>query len=154
MNQFLLLFFYVGGSAIVVPANKKGKGKKRGTDAGSSKAMDLLINDFGIEYAVSGRAACSGCQQKIPKGEIRIKKLFHDTEVGMRFGGQAVWHHVECFAQLRAELGWFASAEMLPGYNKLSADDKKIVLKNVPLVSIFFTTLSTDNRLIVIRFIT
>lgn len=100
--------------------------------------MKILINDFGVEYAVSGRAGCSGCQLKIPKGEIRIKKVFHDTEIGMKFGGQAVWHHTECFAQLRTELGWFASAEMLPGYKQLSKDDKKIVLKHIPLVLSFY----------------
>lgn len=119
-----------GGAAIVVPA-PKGKGKKRGADA-ESKAAALLLKDFGIEYAVSGRAGCAGCHQKIAKDEVRIKKVAHDTEVGMKYGGQAVWHHVECFAQLRSELGWFESAEKLPGYKQLKADDKQTVKKHIP----------------------
>lgn len=48
----------------------------------------MLIKDFGIEYAKSGRAACAGCHLKISKDEVRIKKMLYDTEVGMKFGGQ------------------------------------------------------------------
>lgn len=115
-----------------MPEAKKGKGKKRGADAGTSKAMALLINDFGVENAKSGRAHCAGCQLKIIKDEVRIKKIAHDTEIGMKFGGQAVWHHVECFAKLRSELGWFESAEKLPGYKQLSKEDREAVKKQIP----------------------
>lgn len=124
------LNFLSGGTSIVVPV-AKGKGKKRGADS-DAKAMAMLMKDFGIEYAVSGRAGCAGCHQKIPKDEVRIKKVVHDTEVGMKYGGQAVWHHTECFAQLRSELGWFESAEKLPGFKQLSADDKQTVKKHIP----------------------
>lgn len=116
----------------VIPEAKKGKGKKRAADAGTSKAMAMLIKDFGIEYAKSGRASCAGCYQKIPKDEVRIKKVAHDTEIGMKFGGQAVWHHVGCFAQLRSELGWFESADKLPGFKDLSKEDKDITKKQIP----------------------
>lgn len=121
-----------GGAVIPEPKKSKGKGKKREADAGTSKAMAKLINDFGIENAKSGRAACAGCQLKIAKDEVRIKKIVHDTEIGMKFGGQAIWHHVECFAQLRSELGWFETAEKLPGFNTLSKDDKQMVKKHIP----------------------
>lgn len=80
-----------------MPQTKKGKGKKREADAGMSKAQAQLINDFGVEYAKSGRAMCAGCEIKIIKDEVRIKKIVHDTEIGMKFGGQSIWHHVECF---------------------------------------------------------
>lgn len=120
------------GVIAVVPETKKGKGKKRTADAGTSKKMALLVKDFGVEYAVSGRAGCAGCHLKISKDEVRIKKVAHDTEVGMRFGGQAVWYHVECFAQLRTELGWFESADKLPGFNTLSKEDQQIAKKHIP----------------------
>lgn len=117
---------------MVVPV-AKGKGKKRDAEAASSsKEMERLIKDFGIEYAVSGRAQCAACFIKIPKDEIRIKKTAYDTEVGMKFGGQAIWHHLECFAQIRSELGWFETAEKLPGYKQLSKDDRAKVLKHIP----------------------
>lgn len=96
--------------------------------------MAILINDFGIENAKSGRATCAGCHLKISKDEVRIKKTLHDTEVGMKFGGQAIWHHVECFAQLRSELGWFESAEKLPGFKSLSKDEQQAAKKHVPAI--------------------
>lgn len=122
------------GATAVIPTSKKGKSKKRLADdeGESSKAMSMLIKDFGIEYAKSGRAACVGCQLKIAKDEVRIKKTVYDTEVGMKFGGQPLWHHVECFAQLRSELGWFESAEKLPGFKSLSKEDKANAKKHIP----------------------
>lgn len=71
---------------------------------------------------------------KISKDEVRIKKVVHDTEIGMKFGGQAIWHHVECFAQLRSELGWFESAEKLPGFKLLSKEDQQTAKKNIPAI--------------------
>lgn len=120
--------------SIVVPEPKgRGKGKKRaGENSSASSLSAALLKDFGIEYAKSGRAACAGCEQKIPKDEVRIKKTLYDTEVGMKFGGQAIWHHVECFAQLRSEVGWFETGEFLPGYKSLSKDDQAIVKKHLP----------------------
>lgn len=91
-----------------------------------------LLNDFGIEYAKSGRASCPGCLLKISKDEVRIKKTVHDTEIGMKFGGQALWHHVECFAQLRTELGWLETGALLPGFANLDKEDQANVKKHLP----------------------
>lgn len=122
------------GAVAVVPQAKKRKGKKTSDDAGTSKQMAMLINDFGIENAKSGRASCAGCHLKISKDDVRIKKTVHDTEIGMKFGGQAIWHHVDCFAQLRSELGWFESAEKLPGFKSLSKDDQQTAKKAIPAI--------------------
>lgn len=124
-------------SGIVVPEPKsksKGKGKKRSGDDESTGGglSSTLLKDFGVEYAASGRAACPACFLKISKDELRIRKTVYDTEVGMKFGGQAKWHHVECFAQLRSELGWFESGEKLPGYRNLKKDDQAVVKKHLP----------------------
>lgn len=118
------------GVTVVVPQSQKGK--KRTADAGTSKGMEMLIKDFGVEYAKSSRSTCAGCHLKISKDEVRIKKVAHDTEVGMKFGGQPIWHHVECFAQLRSTLGWFESGSKLPGFKSLETDDKKTVEKHIP----------------------
>lgn len=83
--------------------------------------------DYGIEYSKSGRAECRGCETKILKDEIRAKKVSFDTEVGMKYGGQPLWHHLDCFAKLRTELGWFAAGNQLPGYSTLRKDDQKQV---------------------------
>lgn len=98
-----------------------GKGKKR------SKSGDIVLKDFGIEYAKSGRAMCAACEIKISKDELRIKKTVYDTEVGKKFGGQALWHHVECFEKMRNDLGFFSSGDVLPGFKDLQPEDKKKV---------------------------
>ncbi|KAH8380159.1 hypothetical protein KR009_009295 [Drosophila setifemur] len=103
-------------------------GKKR------AKNDDVALKDFGIEYAKSARAACRGCEQKISKDQIRIRKTVYDTEIGMKYGGQPLWHHLECFAQLRSELNWFDSGENLPGFAGLKSDDKKEVKSVLPAI--------------------
>lgn len=50
----------------------------------------------------------------------------------MKFGGQAIWHHADCFAQMRGELGWFESAKKLPGFEQLSKEDQETVKKQIP----------------------
>lgn len=45
----------------------------------------------------------------------------------MKYGGQALWHHLDCFAKLRTELGWFSDGTQLPGYADLKKDDQKTV---------------------------
>lgn len=133
-------------TSIVLP---KGKGKKRA--AVKEVVMSAkALRDFGVEYSVSSRAGCCGCRQKILKDEVRCKKLIYDTEVGMRFGGQPLWHHLECFAkvnafympltietrysnmfQLKSELGWLAGGEQLPGFTCLSATDQELVKNTI-----------------------
>lgn len=48
--------------------------------------MNKLLHDFEIQYSISGRALCAECLQKIPKEEIRIKKVVRHTPIGMKFG--------------------------------------------------------------------
>lgn len=117
------------GGDIIVPDKK---GKKRDSKAVASKKSAL--KDFIIEYSKSSRAGCRGCEQKIMKEEIRISKKDFETDVGKRYGGQDMWHHVSCFAKLRAELGYFESAEALPGFKALNNEDQKSVLKEIPAI--------------------
>lgn len=131
-------------AAIVLPKAVKGKKREAVKEV---KMTAKALRDFGVEYSVSSRAGCCGCRQKILKDEVRCKKMIYDTEVGMRFGGQPLWHHLECFAkvnasympksnktnhrfyifQLKSELGWFAGGEQLPGFKNLSAKDQELV---------------------------
>lgn len=131
MLAFIFIFIYKGElSSVVMPSDgsKKESGKKRSKAAAMGNAA---LKDYGIEYSKSGRAACRGCEQKILKGEVRIRKTVYDTEVGMKYGGQPLWHHVECFAQLRQELGWLDKGANLPGYNTLKPEDKEVVDKAI-----------------------
>lgn len=122
----IFLCFVLESCASVVLGGTSKKGGKR------TKKENNMLKDFGIEYAKSGRAACCGCKQKILKDQIRVRKTVFDTEVGMKFGGQALWHHVECFAQIREELGWFDTGENLPGFESIKDDDKADIKKALP----------------------
>lgn len=130
--DFLSLSADVSNIVDIVPKGK-GKGKKRtANDDDEVKMSTAATKDFGIEYAKSGRAVCRGCENKILKSEVRVKKVSFDSEVGMKYGGQAMWHHLDCFAKLRTELSWFGSGKDLPGYTQLTADDKSSVNAALP----------------------
>lgn len=118
-------------SGVVVPT-AKGKGKKR---AAASSASSVILKDYGVEYSASGRATCCGCQIKILKDVVRVKKTVYDTEVGMKYGGQPLWHHLDCFAKVRDDLGYYESGDKLPGFNTLNKDDQKLVKKTLPAVA-------------------
>ncbi|XP_050742158.1 poly [ADP-ribose] polymerase isoform X5 [Drosophila biarmipes] len=99
-----------------------------------SKSANLVLKDFGIEYAKSSRSTCRGCEQKINKDQVRLRKTVYDTEVGMKYGGQPLWHHLDCFAQLRTELGWFDSGENMLGYTSLKSKDQKEIKNILPAI--------------------
>lgn len=115
-------------TGIILPETSKGKkGKKRSADEASSS--NAALKDFGIEYSKSSRAECVGCNNKIMKDDVRVKKTVYDTEVGIKFGGQALWHHLECFVSVRGDYGFYVGGEDLPGFRELSPEDKKKVKK-------------------------
>lgn len=107
------------------------KGQKR--VAQSSQESSIVLNDFGVQYSVSSRAQCVGCRSRIMKGDVRVKKVVYFTEVGMRFGGQAFWHHLQCFAEICGnEYEFHLSGEELPGFSSLSTADQQMVVKALP----------------------
>lgn len=55
----------------------------------------------------------------------------YDTEVGSKYGGQPLWHHVKCFAECRSNLLYFAGGESLPGFNSLKKEDQEIVKNEI-----------------------
>lgn len=62
---------------------------------------------------------------------MRCKKIIYTTEVGMQFGGQPLWHHFDCFVELRSDLGWYGSGDQLPGFKQLTAEDRDMVMKSL-----------------------
>lgn len=108
------------------------EGNKHGKNA--QKAHKKLLHDFEIQYSVSGRAKCAECLQNIPKEDIRVKKVVRHTPIGMKFGGQSLWRHLDCFVKSRDKVGWYDSAEKLPGFKKLSKEDQGSVKKQLPYV--------------------
>lgn len=96
-------------------------------------STSIVLNDFGVEYSKSSRAECVGCRSKIMKELIRVKKVVYHTEVGMKFGGQPFWHHLDCFARICSdEYGFFLSGDKLPGFKNLTPDDQEKVREALP----------------------
>ncbi|KAM3962867.1 poly-(ADP-ribose) polymerase [Aphomia sociella] len=116
-------------SGAVLPAEET-KGKKRKASK-TSQAASGNLKDFAVEYSKSSRATCKHCEIKICKGEVRICKIVFDTEVGAKFGGQPLWHHVKCFAESRNELLFFAGGDSLPGFKTLKKDDMEMVMEEI-----------------------
>ncbi|XP_044742670.1 poly [ADP-ribose] polymerase isoform X2 [Chrysoperla carnea] len=118
-------------SGVVLATAKGAKGKKRPAKG----EENLALKDFVLDYSKSNRSTCRGCELKIMKNEIRISKKDFETDVGKRYGGQDMWHHLECFAKLRSSLLFFASGDCLPGFPMLNAEDKKLVREKLPAIS-------------------
>lgn len=66
------------------------------------------------------------------KEEVRVSKKDFESEAGRRYGGQDMWHHLECFAKLRGELGYYESVDKMPGFKSLDKDDKAKALTALP----------------------
>ncbi|XP_026751130.1 poly [ADP-ribose] polymerase [Galleria mellonella] len=116
-------------SGVVLPSEEtKGKKRKAGK---SSEAASGAVKDFAVEYSKSSRATCKHCEIKICKGEVRISKTVFDTEIGAKYGGQPLWHHVKCFAEARSELLYFAGGESLPGFKTLKKEDQKMIADEI-----------------------
>lgn len=93
------------------------------------------LPDFHIEYTRSERDACSGCKHMIRVPEIRVMNVVYTTDLTVEnfsFGGKATWYHVPCFVRKRHDLGWLESAELIPGFKRLSEADKQMVKKQIP----------------------
>lgn len=81
-------------SAGPIVAPVKGKGKKRAAETNAA------LKDYSIEYAASSRSTCRGCQDKIIKDTLRVKKMDYESEVAAKIGGEPLWHHFECFIKV------------------------------------------------------
>ncbi|XP_028137799.2 poly [ADP-ribose] polymerase isoform X1 [Diabrotica virgifera virgifera] len=116
-------------SSVTIVPDKKGK--KRAQDKIDAKLKKEALEDFRIEYSKSGTAACGECDQEILENEVRISKKDYERDVGKKYGGQDLWHHVTCFAQVRADLGYFESGDKLPGFKGLKKEDQDTVIQAI-----------------------
>lgn len=77
---------------------------------------DRSSNEFAIENAKSSHATCKSCNAKIVKGEVRISSK--------KRGEARAWHHAKCFVDRGL---WTSSMEKMPGWDKLTDEDKESV---------------------------
>lgn len=96
-----------------------------------------IVPDFAIEYTKSVRDLCEGCTQQFKLGELRIMRFVPDADVGLNDvlqAGRAYWYHLVCFVRLRTEIGWLRSGDLLPGFKRLSEEDKNMIENQIPYV--------------------
>ncbi|XP_021955336.1 poly [ADP-ribose] polymerase [Folsomia candida] len=95
------------------------------------------LKDFSVAYAKSGQSKCQACEEKIPKGDLRIGKKDYESDIAViHSNGNGVdqWHHVTCFVKIREHLGYFESGKLLPGYRDLDREDQDEVQKQLPAI--------------------
>lgn len=92
------------------------------------------LPNFGIEYAREGHDSCAACQQQIKRNEIRVMNVVYDLRRTTAYDGKAMWYHVICFAGARSELNWVQSADSLPGFKRLTEEDKEMARNHIPYV--------------------
>jgi hypothetical protein len=65
---------------------KSGKGKN-GAEAGAGALINgTQMKEFRTEYAKSGASTCGVCEEKIPKGAVRIGKKEYETTRAKMYG--------------------------------------------------------------------
>lgn len=88
---------------------------------------------FFVDRAKQGRAACKGCKQNCPTGELRLAKL-----VASPYGeGQHMksWHHVDCFMNVllkqRPTTKRIESIDDIGNWETLNKKDQQFVIKKI-----------------------
>ncbi|KAG5666647.1 hypothetical protein PVAND_014663 [Polypedilum vanderplanki] len=114
---------------------KKGK-RPHSIDEEAAPKNKAIIKDFGVEYAKSGRSTCVECLKNIDENEIRVKKMDYSSDIGKKFGGKPMWHHLECFAAKREDYNFYLGGSQLPGISKLLKGDQKIVADVIPTIDL------------------
>lgn len=92
------------------------RGNKRSADERDASTSD--VHDFEIRYAEPGQPPCDACCEKFGESDVCVGKI--------------AYYHVDCFAKRRIELGWFLSADQLPGFGALDEEDREIGKQCIP----------------------
>ncbi|KAF4521657.1 hypothetical protein B566_EDAN009390 [Ephemera danica] len=95
------------GSPEPEASGSKGKGKKAAAKRKSAGKISKGV--FKVEYSVSNRAVCIGCEQKIVQGDVRCAKMDFESEKAVRFGGIPRWYHLTCFKECRPDTEFWDS---------------------------------------------
>ena len=66
---------------------------------------------FSVQYAKSNRSGCHGCDALIDKDTLRLSRKNYTSRRARRYGPTDEWYHVDCFNQLKKDLGFFGTAE-------------------------------------------
>lgn len=63
-----------------------------------------------------------------------MSKKDYESEKAIKLGSIDRWYHLECFAQIRNELEFFAAGNNLPCFKTLKKEDQDLVKKTLPAI--------------------
>lgn len=97
----------------------------------------VAVANFMIKYNTMARNSCTDCRRPIKSKELCIMRVVDETKEdknknNVTRSGTANWYHVACFVRQRSEIGWLCSGDLLPGFRRLSTDDKETIQKQIP----------------------
>ncbi|CAF0966371.1 unnamed protein product [Rotaria sordida] len=79
---------------------------------------------FSVQYAKSKRSTCHGCEASIDKDTIRLSRKNYTSRRARHYGPFDEWYHVDCFHQMKKDLGFFGTAESFFGFSDLNDEDQ------------------------------
>ncbi|CAF3938965.1 unnamed protein product [Rotaria sp. Silwood2] len=83
-----------------------------------------LNNTFSVQYAKSNRSTCHGCGTLIDKDTLRLSRKNYTSKRSRRYGPTDEWYHVDCFNQMKKDLGFFGTAESFFGFVDMNKEDQ------------------------------
>lgn len=92
------------------------------------KVVEKAKIDFRLQTTMT-LDLCSGCKRTFRRDKLRVLKIVHDVNANEDMGQ---CYHLQCFARLRYEVGFFDSGEMLLGFHRLKDEDKERVKQILP----------------------
>lgn len=63
-----------------------------------------------------------------------------------------MWYHVKCFKERREELEFVRGVDTIPGFKDLTADDKKVLSKELPALSAKYIDILTRIEILKIMY--
>ncbi|CAF5093631.1 unnamed protein product, partial [Rotaria sp. Silwood1] len=72
------------------------------------------VNDtFSVQYAKSNRSTCHSCDKSIDKDTLRLLRTNYTSKRARSYGPTDEWYHVDCFYQMKKNIGFSGNAESL-----------------------------------------
>ncbi|CAF3934676.1 unnamed protein product [Adineta steineri] len=84
-----------------------------------------IPNDsFTVEYAKSNRSKCHGCELLIVKETLRLSRKNYTSKRARCYGPTDDWYHLQCFHQMKKDLGFSGVAQSFVGFVDLNDEDQ------------------------------
>lgn len=87
--------------------------------------VDISDTIVSLEYTKMDKKSCCHCTKPFQTDELKVMR-FDKKEY------RSFLYHVNCFANLRIEIGWLCSGDSMSGYDSLLENDQTMIKKQFP----------------------